>query len=675
MGINDLWSSLGDCFDKRISIPVFLADFFAKYKRSPRLAIDIYSLIYNSIYDAHNKYLSKIYLRNIISKLLYLTQNGITYVVVFDGRFKPMKRRNYSSDVMSENRYDQLIESFVKVQFDPESYCEEAYDLSLIEELKAYLKRLNIDFLQAPGEAEAECASLQKFGVVDYVLTHDNDVLVFGATKVLRDFSKNEDARVKSPSSRNEYYVTPIYAENIENRAGIRYQDLIFIAAIRGGDYSKGLDNMGITRAVKLACFEQPYVLNYEDLCFLQDYIRLSDMLLNCFIDENIPRVFKDRKKKRTIDMRRKKLKDLEDYMNNLIKANSKKIFGKTVNFKSELSFDEDVIMFYVFPITTPYIFRFLPGSLSFYGYLNYENDLALPSVNLLRLTKKHTWEEKLFRCNQRVRGDVCGHQKLNLEWNEHLGCRIINSQFKDYSRPLNTVSTDYDVLDVYPKVQIAKDVFSRTSDTCLIDSLKVCRTKIVDGHEFLMIKSNPAIANMYHGDVNTHKSYPSNESLWLPRCVVLFYAPSLTAEFDRSRSYKLDKPLRIPQLTTLESLGFIPSNSNCDREKGTSTSESPKSPRNRGSPRSKGSPKSKGSPQKVSRNSKIKKQETSLTNFQHKQHIIDNFLTHSKFNCNNPFYDSSDVKRKGEKLVLNCPPKLQDIGKCNNCQQTFNDS
>lgn len=661
MGINDLWSSLGDCFDKRISIPVFLADFFAKYKRSPRLAIDIYSLIYHSIYDAHNKDLSKIYLRNIISKLLYLTQNGISYVVVFDGRFKPMKRRNYSSDVMSENRYDQLIESFVKVQFDPESYCEEAYDLSLIEELKASLKRLKIDFLQAPGEAEAECASLQKFGVVDYVLTHDNDVLVFGATKVLRDFSKNEDARVKSPSSRNEYYVTPIYAENIENRAGIRYQDLIFIAAIRGGDYSKGLDNIGITRAVKLARFEQPYVLNYEDLCFLQDYIRLSDMLLNCFIDENIPRVFKDRKKKRTIDIRRKKLKDLEDYMNNLIKANSKNIFGKTVNFKSELTFDEDVIMFYVFPITTPYIFKFLPGSLSFYEHPNSENDLALPSVNLLGFSKKHTWEEKIFRCNQRVRGYICGHQKLNLEWNEHLGCQIINCQFIDYSRPFNTFSTDHNVMDAYPKVQMAKDVFSSASDTCLMDSLKVCRTKTVDGHEFLMIKSNQAIANMDHDDVNIHNGYPNNESIWLPKCVVLFFAPSLVVEFDQSRSYKPDKPLRIPQLTTLDSLGFIPSNPNSDREKGAFTSNSPKSPRNKGSPRS------KGSPQKASKNSRIKKQETSSTNFQNKQHIIDNYLTNSKLNCNNPFYDASDVNKKGEKLVLNCPPKLQDISKCNN--------
>jgi hypothetical protein len=39
--------------------------------------------------------------------------------------------------------------------------------------------------LQAPGEAEAELAQLNKLGIVDAILTDDSDALVFGAKTVI----------------------------------------------------------------------------------------------------------------------------------------------------------------------------------------------------------------------------------------------------------------------------------------------------------------------------------------------------------------------------------------------------------------------------------------------------------------------------------------------------------
>lgn len=40
--------------------------------------------------------------------------------------------------------------------------------------------------IQAPGEAEAELAQLNKLGFIDVVITEDSDTLAFGATCVLR---------------------------------------------------------------------------------------------------------------------------------------------------------------------------------------------------------------------------------------------------------------------------------------------------------------------------------------------------------------------------------------------------------------------------------------------------------------------------------------------------------
>ena len=44
-----------------------------------------------------------------------------------------------------------------------------------------------MDCSQAPGEAEAELAWLNQVQIIDAVMTEDSDVLVFGATHIIRE--------------------------------------------------------------------------------------------------------------------------------------------------------------------------------------------------------------------------------------------------------------------------------------------------------------------------------------------------------------------------------------------------------------------------------------------------------------------------------------------------------
>lgn len=46
-------------------------------------------------------------------------------------------------------------------------------------------KALGLPVIQAPGEAEAMCAALQRRGIVAACASRDSDSLIFGATKVL----------------------------------------------------------------------------------------------------------------------------------------------------------------------------------------------------------------------------------------------------------------------------------------------------------------------------------------------------------------------------------------------------------------------------------------------------------------------------------------------------------
>ena len=47
-------------------------------------------------------------------------------------------------------------------------------------------------YIQAPGEAEAELAYLNRIGFIDAVVTDDVDTLLFGASTIIRKYVSSE---------------------------------------------------------------------------------------------------------------------------------------------------------------------------------------------------------------------------------------------------------------------------------------------------------------------------------------------------------------------------------------------------------------------------------------------------------------------------------------------------
>jgi Holliday junction resolvase YEN1 len=83
----------------------------------------------------------------------------------------------------------------------------------------------------APGEAEAECALLQREGIVDAVLSEDVDTLMFGSGVTLRNWTSDSGSN-KTPTHVNVYR-----AEDTLKSSGMDGQGMVLVALMSGGDY------------------------------------------------------------------------------------------------------------------------------------------------------------------------------------------------------------------------------------------------------------------------------------------------------------------------------------------------------------------------------------------------------------------------------------------------------
>jgi Holliday junction resolvase YEN1 len=107
------------------------------------------------------------------------------------------------------------------------------------------LKQFGFPWHVAPGEAEAECALLQREGIVDAVLSEDVDTLMFGSGVTLRNWTSDSGSN-KTPTHVNVYK-----AEETLKSSGLDGQGMVLVALMSGGDYvPEGIPGCG----PKVAC-------------------------------------------------------------------------------------------------------------------------------------------------------------------------------------------------------------------------------------------------------------------------------------------------------------------------------------------------------------------------------------------------------------------------------------
>ncbi|XGW18719.1 hypothetical protein V3C99_002934 [Haemonchus contortus] len=113
-------------------------------------------------------------------------------------------------------------------------------DSECYKDLQDFLTACGFPWIEAPGEAEAQCVELENLGLVQGVISDDSDVWAFGVKDVYRHlFSKNKNV---------QHYDSRIVRQSL----GLSQADFVGLAVLSGGDYSSGLAGVGIVNAVEL---------------------------------------------------------------------------------------------------------------------------------------------------------------------------------------------------------------------------------------------------------------------------------------------------------------------------------------------------------------------------------------------------------------------------------------
>ncbi|PHH76474.1 hypothetical protein CDD80_1514 [Ophiocordyceps camponoti-rufipedis] len=145
-------------------------------------------------------------------------------VFVFDGRQKPQWKRNKRSGLGNGGSTAQI---------------------------KSMIDLFGFATHDAPGEAEAECALLQRQGIVDAVMSEDVDTIMFGCTRMLRSLTAGEVRNIKDKNMRSHMMLHEMNRQDDEAGSKLDAEGMILVALMSGGDYiPEGIPGCG----VKVAC-------------------------------------------------------------------------------------------------------------------------------------------------------------------------------------------------------------------------------------------------------------------------------------------------------------------------------------------------------------------------------------------------------------------------------------
>ncbi|GAB2232081.1 hypothetical protein Droror1_Dr00011103 [Drosera rotundifolia] len=187
------------------------------------------------------------HLQGMFSRTIRLLEAGIKPVYVFDGKPPELKKqelaKRYTKRADASEGLKEALESGNKEDIEKFSKRTVKVTPQHNEDCKKLLKLMGVPVMEAPSEAEAQCAALCKSQKVYAVASEDMDSLTFGAPRFLR--------HLMDPSSK-KIPVMDFEIEKILVDLELSMDQFIDLCILSGCDYCDSIRGIGGQTALKL---------------------------------------------------------------------------------------------------------------------------------------------------------------------------------------------------------------------------------------------------------------------------------------------------------------------------------------------------------------------------------------------------------------------------------------
>ena len=246
MGIKGL-----STFLKRVDInknnvkSIKLSDISGKY-----VGVDASIFIYRFLYKPH------CFVDSFITMIYSFLSNGIIPVYVFDGMPPCEKNGEIQCRKDKKDDYQKKIDDMkIKLknnELDKDEIYEIKSEIGKLEKRvitlnKDYvdlaqniLKCIGLSYVHLEYEAEYVASQLLKNGYIDYILSEDNDLFLYGCSAVLKDYSNINDT------------LTLYDFNGLLKNMNISYEQFVDMCLMVGVDYSGKLNRISLNKAYSL---------------------------------------------------------------------------------------------------------------------------------------------------------------------------------------------------------------------------------------------------------------------------------------------------------------------------------------------------------------------------------------------------------------------------------------
>ncbi|GMT28010.1 hypothetical protein PFISCL1PPCAC_19307, partial [Pristionchus fissidentatus] len=187
------------------------------------------------------------HLMGIFYRTIRMIDNGVKPVYVFDG--KPPDMKSGELEKRAQRRED-TEKQLKEAEETGDTEAVNKFERRLVkvtkehnEEVKRLLRLMGVPVVEAPCEAEAQCAELVKSGKVYGTATEDMDALTFGSNLLLRNMTASEAKKLK---------IREIHLQRIIDEFEMTMEQFVDLCIMLGCDYCGTIRGVGQKKAFEL---------------------------------------------------------------------------------------------------------------------------------------------------------------------------------------------------------------------------------------------------------------------------------------------------------------------------------------------------------------------------------------------------------------------------------------